>query len=305
MTILTNTALGTYRLCPRKYRNRYLYRLVRARRAVALRFGSAFHAGLDMFNKGSPSMVVLAWLKSAYDICPDWAEPADWQVEYQTLRQLLEAHFWRYSKDNLELMASETTFSIPLVDPATQLVSELFSLAGKIDAIVRMDDGRLALLEYKTAGEDIGPNSDYWQRLHADSQLSLYILAARAAGYDVSTCLYDVTRKPTIRCKKTETPEQYSTRLYEDINERPEYYFQRREIPTLEDELREFQVELWQQICALQDSMAHGRWYRNINRMTCAYCEYSELCFNNIHVDPGQTPLGFEIIADPHPELSA
>ncbi|MCE5327858.1 MAG: PD-(D/E)XK nuclease family protein [Planctomycetaceae bacterium] len=305
MTILTNTALGTYRLCPRKYRNRYIYKFVRARKGVALRLGSAWHFALEMFGKGASIEEILAWIRASYQICPDWADPDEWQVECEILVQLVAGHLWCYSQDGLKFVASELTFSIPVIDPTTGQESQSFMLAGKMDGIVLLWDGRMALLEYKTAGEDIGEGSDYWQRLHADPQLSLYILAARSLGHDVSTCLYDVTRKPTIRCKKSETPQQFGQRLYGDINERPEYYFQRREIPALEDELREFQVELWQQICALQDSMASHRWYRNINRMTCAYCEYSELCFNNIQVSAGQAPLGFEIIADPHPELSS
>jgi hypothetical protein len=44
-----------------------------------------------------------------------------------------------------------------------------------------MADGRLAVLECNTAGEDVGPDSDCWLRLRYDGQISLYFLAARPA----------------------------------------------------------------------------------------------------------------------------
>lgn len=53
-TILTNTAMATFRACPRKYRNRYVYRLAPARQATALRFGSAFHLGLEIRGRDVP-----------------------------------------------------------------------------------------------------------------------------------------------------------------------------------------------------------------------------------------------------------
>ncbi len=300
---LTNTALGTFRLCPRKYCNRYVLRLSRVRQATPLRFGAAFHLGLELHSKRAELIDPVAMATANYETCPEWADPLDWAVERETLRQLLAGHFWRYSEDNLNFAVTEQVFELPLINPITGSKSRQFVLSGKIDAIVILSDGRLAVLEYKTAGEDIGPDGEYWPRLRCDGQISLYVLAARMTGYNVATVLYDVTRKPTIRLRKDETPEQYSQRLYEDINARPDFYFQRREVPRLEDELSEFQLELWQQACALQESMKHDRWYRNVSKITCAFCEFSELCFNNVRINPNIPPTGFTYLPDAHPEL--
>lgn len=300
---LTNTALSTYRLCPRKYRNRYVLRLAHVRQATALRFGTAFHLGLELHSQQTDLTDLLQIVTASYDTCPRWADAVDWAVERETLRQLLIGHFWRYSEDNLGFACSEQVFELPLVNMITGRASRQFVLSGKIDAIVTLNDGRQALLEYKTAGEDIGPEREYWPRLRCDGQISLYVLAARMTGNDVATVLYDVTRKPTIRLRKDETPEQYSQRLCEDISARPDYYYQRREVPRLEDELREFQRELWQQACALRESMRHNRWYRNVSKMTCGFCEFSELCFNNACIDINSPPSGFMFLPDAHPEL--
>ena len=87
---------------------------------------------------------------------------------------------------------------MPLVNPDTGAASRTFQLAGRRDGLVRWDD-RLMVLERKSTGEDIEPDSEYWQRLRIDPQISQYALAARHEGHDVAGVLYDVPRKPTIR----------------------------------------------------------------------------------------------------------
>ena len=244
---LTSTRLSLLRRCPRLHFYRYELGLSRTRTAAALRFGAAFHAGLEVYNRDANDAGGMRRVLSSYDVMPAWADPTDWAVERETFQSLFAGHLWRYGADNLEFVAVEFSFHVPLVNPATGVRSRLYSLAGKMDGIVRLSDGRLAVLEYKTAGEDIAPDSEYWLRLRRDGQISQYVLAARAMGYDVATVIYDVTRKPTIRLRQNETPEAFGVRLLADIEARPDYYYQRREVPRLEDELREYQAELWQQ----------------------------------------------------------
>lgn len=343
---LTATRLATLRRCPRQHYYRYQLGLSRIRTSDALRLGAAFHRGLELHHAGVEEGEAIDQAAAGYAHVPDWADPLAWRVECEVVRQLLAGHFWRYGDDDIEILEVERTFEMPLVNPETGASSRTFVLAGKIDAIVRLADGRLAVLEYKTAGEDISPDSDYWLRLRCDPQISQYVLAARALGYDVATVLYDVTRKPTISpsqipilddngCKivldaagkrvfnqngkprqsadkakgwtlqtHVDTPEQYGVRLLTDIGDRPDYYFQRREVPRLDDDLSEFQAELWQQAKQLLDSRRQGRWFRNVHRFTCGTCEFADLCLQSVHVTPGQAPAGFQILPDVHPELS-
>jgi len=309
---LTSTRLGALRKCPRLHYWRYELGLARIRTATPLRFGSAFHYGLELYNAGLSRELAVETAGTDYSTCPQWADPIDWAVERETLESLLAGHFWRYQEDDLAFESVELCFEVPLVNPDTGAVSRTFCLAGKVDGIVRLPDGRLAVLEYKTAGEDIGPDADYWLRLRCDGQISLYVLAARAMGFDVATVLYGVTRKPTIRLRKGETPEQYGERLLKDIGDRPDYYFQRREIPRLEDELALFRAELWQQakhLMALRrragrladPAAAH---FRNVGRMTCGQCEFANLCLGGIRVHPDSPPTGYHVLPDVHPELA-
>lgn len=303
LQLLTSSRMTAMRSCQRKHYYRYELGLSRIRSGDALRFGGSFHKGQEAHNSGADPATAIQTATAGYDTIPQWADPTDWAVERETVRQLLAGHFWRYQSSPLEIIAVEQVFKTPLLNPGSGHASRLFLMAGKIDAIVRLPDGRLAVLEYKTAGEDIGPDADYWLRLRCDPQISLYVLGARALGYDVATVLYDVTRKPTIRLRKEETPEQYGVRLLADIGERPDYYFARREVPRLEDELAEFRLELWQQSQQLRDAQRADRWFRNVGKMTCDYCPFSQLCLNSVQVNVDAPPSGYEVLADVHPEL--
>ena len=342
---LTASSLASLRKCPRQYLYAYEFKLRRSTEAAPLRMGSAFHAGMEARNLGVPEAEAIPKATEGYGIVPSWATPEEWAVEAEIVRCLLAGYFWYYRNDVRQVVATETVFEIPLVNPQTGAASRTFSLAGKIDGI-EVESGALAVAEYKTTSEDIGPDSEYWLWLRCDPQICQYVLAARALGFDLSRVLYDRTRKPTIRPKQvvnldpeglrvvlnatgervylkngkprqtgstkdghvlqthTETATEYGERLLADIGARPEYYYQRREVPILDDQLAEFRLELWQQARQLAEARKHRRWFRNVGPMTCRYCSYSRLCLNNATVDPnGPPPAGYEFLPDAHPEL--
>ena len=361
--LLTASLLATFRRCRRQHFYRNELRLVRDRDEAPRRIGSAFHLGLELKNKGLlPEDECIEQAVAGYATCPEWMDPTEWAVEAETVRVLLAGHFWRYGGDELAVVACETTWQCPLRHPTTGRRHRTFDLAGKDDLIARLPDTRLAVVEYKTAGEDIGPDAAYWLRLRGDPQISQYVVGARANGHDVATVWYDVTRKPTIRPKKLtqaesdeflrtgayfaaaftveagtdtntadpadggpwvkvdgerveievgakgrvsvrETPEMYGARLLDDIGQRPDYYYQRREVPRLDADLDEFRLEVWQQAESLKNTRRRGLWYRNVGRLTCDYCDYSGLCLQSVKVDPVSPPTGFKVLATAHPEL--
>lgn len=105
---------------------------------------------------------------------------------------------------------------------------------------------------------------------------------------------------------RQETPAEYEARIQQDISSRPEFYFQRREIPRLEDDLKEFQSELWQVGQMILNCRNKNIWFRNISRATCPTCEYEAICLNEGKIDttPGaQLPAGYHWLTDLHPEL--
>jgi RecB family exonuclease len=303
--LLTTSRMNCLRRCPREHYLRYELRLRRSAEASYLRLGSAYHRGIELISQGMEPAEAIADAISGYAHCPPSIEADKWAVERETVTALIAGHAWRYGNDELEIIEVEKPFEIPLRNPKTGAASRTFLLAGKIDAIGRLPDGRYVVVEYKTTGDDIAPGAMYWLRLRHDPQISLYVIAARELGYDVAGVFYDACRKPTIRLKKTETPEEYGQRLWEDITSvRPDYYYQRHEIPRLEDELEAFSIDAWDQAKQLMDVRRHKRWFRNASRWTCDFCDYAGICLSGQRIDPNAPPSGFRVAETAHPELA-
>lgn len=202
LRLLTSTQLSTLRTCPRKHYYRYELCLAPTHAAKPLRFGSAFHRGMEWLGRGKDVDDAIAEATKSYDAIPEGFDATAWEIERQTLVQLIAAHAWRYGADTWTILETERRFEFALINPKTGKPSRTYRIAGKIDGIVRLADGRLAVLEYKTVGESIEPDAPYWLRLRGDQQITVYMLATMQLGYDVSCVVYDATRKPSIDVKQ-------------------------------------------------------------------------------------------------------
>ncbi len=295
--LMTATRMNCLLDCPRKHYWRYEVGLKRETDSAALRFGTAWHAAMeDRWQRRSYESALAKALATAQDF--DEATVA-------TLSGLLAGYYRRWQDDPVKELHPEVEFRHPLRG------SRSFDCAGKIDGLGILHDGRLALVEHKTTGTDISPGSDYWIRLRANPQVLQYVIAAWSLGWDLHTVLYDVTRKPAIRVKKGESPEEYSERLAKDCEERPDFYFARREVPILQDDVESFhiqRVELAKLILNFRAAARKARrpeqaWPRHLTEMQCRLCDYASFCLQNIVPDPAQPPAGFRVGAQ-HPELN-
>ncbi len=216
--LLTNSRMSCQKTCARKHYYRYELGIRKDGDPKPLRMGGAVHSGLDSQAKGQVQSDAIYHALRDYATFPSWAHTPetqhDWLTEREIVKRLLSGYWWRWNwnvegvADNLrynEIIASEISFNLPIRNPETGVASTVFRVAGKIDKIVRLGDGRLAVMEHKTCGEDLSPDSDYWKRLRIDHQISLYMLAAREMGHDVQTVLYDVLRKPSIAPRQIPT----------------------------------------------------------------------------------------------------
>jgi hypothetical protein len=283
--------------CPRKHYWRYEVGLKRNVDADALRFGSAWHVAMEARWRGAD-------VGAAFDAAVKGKTDLD-ETQLATLSGMLAGYYTHHQEGLIESVHPEVEFRNALDGSRT------FDVAGKIDGLAILRDGRLALVEHKTAGCDIGPDSDYWLRLRGNGQVMQYVLAARSLGWDVATVIYDVARKPAIRVKQGETPEQFGDRLAQDTKDRPDFYFARREVPVLDDDLAEFTVQrlvLARSIlsCRAESRRAkraeHG-WPRNVGEMTCRNCDYAGFCLQNTAVDAAHPPAGF-VVGTVHSELN-
>lgn len=213
-TLLTNSSISTYMECPRKYQLAYVEGLRPEREADYFRIGGAFHKGQEVLGKTGDLEQALTAIADNYKNPPQWVQMYEdrveaWYFEAVTCMCLLRGH-WEYwggrmhekppeSVEIAEVIETEQVFKVAIRDPKTGHATPRFRRGGKIDKIVRLKDGRIAMKEYKTAGQDIMPGSDYWWRLKIDSQVSGYYAAGIEKAIPIDTNLYDVTRKPSIR----------------------------------------------------------------------------------------------------------
>src|SRR5687768_7362217 len=58
------------------------------------------------------------------------------------------------------------------------------------------------------------------------------------------------------------TAEEWGDKLSTDISQRPDFYFVRREVPRLDQDLDRYEAELWDIYQAMRDARKHGRWWR-------------------------------------------
>ncbi len=197
--LLTASRCNTYRGCHREAYYKYeacLVPLSRSRGALA--FGTAAHKGLEAwwsaYKMRAFGMALAVAIKAAED-----ALPSEDPYTVAMLRAMLTAYDARWHEwgKTVAVIAVEVQFEAPLKHPTTGAVSPTWRIAGKIDVLVKLSDGRVAVIEHKTTSEDAGLGSVYQRKLTLDGQVSMYFDGARALGHDVDVCIYDVLRKPT------------------------------------------------------------------------------------------------------------
>lgn len=249
---------------------------------------------------------------------------------------LLIGYDARWREAPYKIDSVETVITSDLYNPETQRRSRSFTLAGKLD--VRMTDiktGEKVIPDHKTASQDItDPNGPYWRQLVVEGQATHYMLLSWLNGEKVDYALWDVCRKPGISPKALskadakavleskvyceyalgdsdldslgkdgrETDMMYSARLaYDCSKERPEWYFQRRRIPRLDAEIREYGIELWGHSLDILAARNSGRWPRNSGAcfLYNSPCTYLGLCSGHDDLESGKWTTKEWV----HPEL--
>lgn len=322
--LLTQSRMSTYLNCQRQHYYRYELGLRPVDDAEALRMGTAIHAVRQKRAEGVPLEEIIPFDDiETFEDAKVWALSAAYDKA------------WTGDADEIATMKPEIEFG---PDPIGG--SRSFFKAGKIDGLATLKDGRLALVEHKTTGEDISDGSDYWLRLSFNQQIYIYWLALYERGIVPDTVIYDVIRKPTIRPKAGETPKDYAKRILADATGEPvqaklksgelaftpsgapkwerhgaEWYFSRKHIAITAANLEEFKVQV-RCVChnltytkaEARNEVAKGRdpanaWPRNVNGMVCDMCAYRAVCHGRTSIDVANPPPGFKIVP-PNEEIS-
>lgn len=115
-----------------------------------------------------------------------------------------------------------------------------------------------------------------------------------------------------------ETPDQFCDRVYKDVLSRSDFYFCRREIPVIEQQVVDFirqrqvirdtirfyrdceDVNQFDEFTVIRDPSA---WPRNVSSDTCDYCQFKSFCLTGQSIDPEHPPMGFSV-QEFNPELA-
>lgn len=319
LPLLTNSRAKAYRTCARYHHYTYNLQYRPATQSEVFRFGTLVHAGLE------------AWFIAAMEgqdrlpraLAAIAASTESDAFEKAKAEAIMCGYHFRWVNEDMKVLAVEREFTAPLINPETGSSSKTFMVAGKIDAIVEID-GRAYVVEHKTSSEDISAGTQYWKRLRMDSQVSTYLAGAKAIGFDVSGCIYDVLGKPAVRPYKAtsqdarkytkdgrlyanqraedETVEEYKVRVAETVTAEPEKYFVRAEVVRLDDDALDAEFDNWQIAKSIRDAQVNNRHPRN-PEACLRYgreCEFFGVCTRESSLED---PLRFKRNETAHPEL--
>ena len=238
--LLTSSRMKTWRSCPR--RHYYQYELARASHgpeSAASALGTTVHAALEAWWCTWRDLGGYGALDAAlYAARGDEDAEADRERDPYTValtQALVIAYDARWSRwaASVEVLGVEAPFVAPLEHPTLGLRARRWAVAGKMDVLLRLSDGRVAIVDHKVTASDARVGSDWRRKLTLDPQVSTYFGGAEALGHPADLALWDVIQRPALKPYKAvaevklkldgtpragqrladETPDEYQERL--------------------------------------------------------------------------------------------
>jgi PD-(D/E)XK nuclease superfamily protein len=312
---LSATSISDFKACPTRYRLKYIEGLAPAVDADALRIGTTWHKLHEVwelnhteYRLANPSHSPEEWrewtldalvshLNKAYENMPISKSQDEWGSEREMLLSLFLCYQGYWKDNQLEVIATEQKFEVPLMNPSGLPVStKSVVVTGRIDQTV-MFNGHPCVLERKTTGSDITPGSEYWTLWRKNEQASIYAYAARQQGF-TGNVIVDVVRKPRHRLNKGESVEHFGERLRDIISQEPASYFARQEIARTDSELDEFARDLYNVYVSIRHMQKDENWWSNPHSCHNPFpCNMVPICYGcgaDAACDGVSVPAGFK-----------
>jgi hypothetical protein len=217
---------------------------------------------------------------------------------------MMRGYATRYFEEPFEIVALEKEFEGKIVNPATGAISRSFTLAGKIDGIVRIGNEHF-LIEHKTAA---AVDRGYLERLWTDFQITIYgYYAEQVLGIRIAGVIYNILIKSRLEQRLGETEDEYEARRVELIaKSKNGKSSAKRRLPETDEEFQArlatkyaesemfhremlylsrqqidaLRAELWELTQAFLDARRRNVWYQNTS--FCFHygrpCPYFALC---------------------------
>lgn len=324
LPILTSSRVKSFRACPRKHHFEYVLGVRPVQTSHALAFGTLLHTALEAYWTARRPGATKAPLQAAIATLADDADPYD----RARLEAMLAGYSVAWDTFECEVLAVEAEFRLPLINPITRHPSRTWQLGGKLDLVLRLPDGRIAVVDHKSTSEGIEAGSQYRRRLTMDGQLSMYWHGCEALGWPVDLAIWDVLRKPSIKPSRAtpeadrkytktgalyaaqrladETPDEYRDRCVEAILADPGRNYARVEVTRLEAERDQHSVNVWHLAVAMREARAFGDGVYNPDACLRygSPCPYLDVCEGTAALDD---PTRYRRVdpEHPHEELAA
>lgn len=114
----------------------------------------------------------------------------------------------------------------------------------------------------------------------------------------------DTSKGYVLQTRKMELDE-WEAKLMADIRSRPDWYYVRDEIVRLDNDLRDYEIDLWNQQKSIAAAETHGRFYRNTRACTGfnRRCAMFNICTGRVAIGADGVPEGFRRATSAHEEL--
>jgi hypothetical protein len=207
--VSTYSMWSQFRNCRKATELRHLQHLVPVERDRNLHFGSIAHECLQTWHQRRDLAEVLAVIDR---LCSGRIQEENQRRDWHLATAMMKAYAARYATEGFEVIGLEQNFEGPIVNPATGAASRSFTLAGKVDGIVRVGREHY-ILEHKTAAQVDG---DYLEKLWTDFQITIYAhYIEQTLALPITGILYNVLVKAKLQQCKGETEEEFQTRRAE------------------------------------------------------------------------------------------
>jgi hypothetical protein len=174
MATFSWSKINSYAFCPRLYKYRYVEKLKPIKKAFALSLGYCMSCGIQSFRQtGKKDLAFLAfadaWEKDGKVLLSKKVDDSRRSVERGL--EVLSAYVDNYPEEPDTIVQPEVSFNIEI---APDII-----FTGRIDAVVRLQDGSLAIIEDKTTSR-LGDS--FFTKLKGSSQILWYLWVANKMG---------------------------------------------------------------------------------------------------------------------------
>lgn len=299
---LTNSARSTFMNCRKKYQFSYVYGLATRRPSIPFLVGGLFHNGLDRCYSNGFKMDLDQEKAIAEKECEKAAqapgltpEETDkiW-IQSATVFGLLSGYKKQWieqDKSRWDVIEAEGAFDVELPNN--------WRYRGKTDLVVRDKKTKaVKLVEHKTTSRlDAG----YVAKLPLDNQILGYLWAKNQEKLGIKEVVYNVSRKPSIRLKQSETLDAFAKRLVEEYLLNTSTYYYRETLTFDPTDVQKFSDELFKFVAEIDRCEKDKFYYQNTGQCTAmGICPFMPLCTNGINEE---TLSMFRVKERAHEEL--